>query len=121
MALTELACKNASCQADRPRLRLTDSAGLYLEVTPADGRYWRRRDCHACQREATGAGQFYPEVGRVSARCKRIMDFCLMAHHSVGGHTGRCFADLSYGNSTSAIGICSVSQNLSPGRLTAIG
>jgi hypothetical protein len=120
MALTELACKNAPSPADRPRLRLTDSAGLYLEVTPADGRYWRRRDCHACKEKRLALG-IYPEVGRVSARCKRIMDFCLMAHHSVGGHTGRCLADLSYGNSTSAIGICSVSQNLSPGRLTAIG
>ncbi len=39
MALTELACKNARCSADRPRRRLADSAGLYLEVTPAGGRY----------------------------------------------------------------------------------
>jgi len=60
MALTELACKNASCPADRPRLRLTDSAGLYLEVTPADGRYWRRRDCHACKEKRLALGSFTP-------------------------------------------------------------
>jgi hypothetical protein len=41
MALTALACKNARCPVDRPRLRLADSPSLSLEVTPACGRYWR--------------------------------------------------------------------------------
>lgn len=41
MALTDTACKNAKCPADKARLRLADSGGLYLEVLPTGGKHWR--------------------------------------------------------------------------------
>ena len=41
MALSEIACKKASCPPDRPHARLADEKGLYLEVTQAGGKYWR--------------------------------------------------------------------------------
>ena len=41
MALKEVACKNARCPDDKSRVRLADANGLYREVTPAAGRYWR--------------------------------------------------------------------------------
>ncbi len=69
MALTELACKNARCPAGRPRLRLADSAGLYLEVTPAGGRYWRWKYRHAGKEKRLALGT-YPEVGLAAARRK---------------------------------------------------
>ena len=69
MALTELTCKNARCPADRSRLRLADSAGLYLEVTPAGGRYWRWKYRHAGKEKRLALGT-YPEVGLAAARRK---------------------------------------------------
>jgi hypothetical protein len=40
MPLTDTACKKATCPPDKPRVRLTDERGLYLEVTPK-GKYFR--------------------------------------------------------------------------------
>lgn len=34
MPLTDTTCRNAKCPADRPRIRLADMGGLYLEVVP---------------------------------------------------------------------------------------
>ncbi|MFC5523938.1 Arm DNA-binding domain-containing protein [Polaromonas jejuensis] len=41
MPLTDTACKNAKCPADKARARLTDAGGLYLEVVPTGGKHWR--------------------------------------------------------------------------------
>jgi len=41
MPLTNLACQNAKCPQGKPRARLADAQGLYLEVLPNGGRYWR--------------------------------------------------------------------------------
>lgn len=41
MPLTDAAIRNAK-PAEKP-LKLTDGAGLYLEVTPAGGKHWRYR------------------------------------------------------------------------------
>jgi len=38
--LTDLHCKNAACPPGKKRARLTDSAGLYLEVSPAGSKRW---------------------------------------------------------------------------------
>lgn len=38
--LTDAQCKNAACPPDKKRARLTDSGGLYLEVSPAGSRRW---------------------------------------------------------------------------------
>ena len=40
MSLTDAACRNASCPVDKVRVRLTDSGGLYLEVTPNRSKRW---------------------------------------------------------------------------------
>lgn len=37
MALTDTACKNAKCPADKARV----PSGLYLEVMPTGGKHWR--------------------------------------------------------------------------------
>jgi len=41
MPLTDVACRNATCPAGRPRERYSDSLGMYLEVTPTGRKYWR--------------------------------------------------------------------------------
>ena len=38
--LTDADCRNATCPADLKRLRKSDSAGLYLEVSPAGAKRW---------------------------------------------------------------------------------
>jgi integrase len=38
--LTDTACKNAQCPEDKPRARLSDAGGLYLEVTPNGAKRW---------------------------------------------------------------------------------
>ena len=40
MSLTDTACRSASCPVDKARVRLTDSGGLYLEVTPNRSKRW---------------------------------------------------------------------------------
>jgi integrase len=40
MPLTDVVCRNAVCPAEQTRVRLADSAGLYLEVTPNGSRRW---------------------------------------------------------------------------------
>lgn len=37
---TDKQCKNASCDAVRPRVRMADSGGLYLEVSPSGSKRW---------------------------------------------------------------------------------
>ena len=41
MPLTDTACRNAKCPEGKPRLRLADGGGLYLEVLPSGGKYWK--------------------------------------------------------------------------------
>lgn len=38
--ITDPACKNAVCPPDKPRIRLSDAGGLYLEVTPNGSKRW---------------------------------------------------------------------------------
>ena len=38
--LTDAQCRNATCPPDKKRQRLTDAAGLYLEVSPAGSKRW---------------------------------------------------------------------------------
>lgn len=41
MPLTDLQCRHATCPAEKKRMRLSDGLGMYLEVLPAGGKYWR--------------------------------------------------------------------------------
>lgn len=38
--LTDLDCRNAKCHDGKPRERLADSGGLYLEVAPSGSKRW---------------------------------------------------------------------------------
>ena len=40
MLLTDAVCRNSTCPADKARVRLADSGGLYLEVSPNGSRRW---------------------------------------------------------------------------------
>lgn len=41
MALNDVTCRSARCPEGRTRLRLSDERGLYLELLPGGGKYWR--------------------------------------------------------------------------------
>ncbi|HEX6707354.1 MAG TPA: integrase arm-type DNA-binding domain-containing protein [Albitalea sp.] len=70
MPLTDAACRNAKCQADKPRARFTDSLGLYLEVLPAGGKYWRLKYRIDGKEKRLGLG-VYPAVSLGQARKER--------------------------------------------------
>lgn len=61
MPLTDPACRNASCPLDKARARFTDAQGLYLEVLPTGGKYWRLKYRYAGKEKRLGLG-VYPEV-----------------------------------------------------------
>jgi integrase len=69
MPLTDKACKNARGSAKI--YRLSDSKGLYLEVTPAGGRYWRWK-YRFLGKEKRMAFGVYPEVSLADARDKHF-------------------------------------------------
>ena len=70
MSLTDIECRHAKCPLDRPRARLTDGQGLYLEVLPAGGKYWRWKYRHAGKEKRLGLG-VYPSVKLAEARKAR--------------------------------------------------
>lgn len=68
--LTDPSCRNATCPPDKPRARLADAGGLYLEVTPAGSKRWfvKYRMGGKERRLALGS---YPEVSLKEARAGR--------------------------------------------------
>ena len=68
--LTDAQCKNAVCPPEKPRARLADSGGLYLEVSPAGSKrwFWKYRKEGKEGRLALGS---YPAVGLTAARRAR--------------------------------------------------
>ncbi|MBI5721069.1 MAG: integrase arm-type DNA-binding domain-containing protein [Burkholderiales bacterium] len=68
--LTDKHCKNASCDAAKPRVRLADSGGLYLEVAPSGSKrwFWKYRFDGKEKRLALGG---YPDLGLKEARGAR--------------------------------------------------
>ena len=70
MPLTEVACKNASCPEGKRRKRFPDALGLYLEVLPAGGKYWRLKYRFAGKEKRLALG-VYPTVSLAEARKKR--------------------------------------------------
>lgn len=65
--LTDSACKNAACPPDKKRIRLADSGGLYLEVSPNGSKrwFWKYRKAGKEGRLALG---IYPAVTLKVAR-----------------------------------------------------
>jgi integrase len=68
MPLTDLAVRNAK-PADKP-IRLHDAGGLYLEVSPAGGKWWRWKYRHGGKEKRLSVG-VYPTVGLREARERR--------------------------------------------------
>ncbi len=68
MKLNETLCKNAK-PAEKSR-KLADGHGLYLEVTPNGGKYWRMKYRHLGKERRLAFG-VYPEVSLKQAREKR--------------------------------------------------
>lgn len=68
--LTDAQCKNAVCSPGKPRARLADSGGLYLEVSPAGSKRWflKYRSAGKEYRLALGS---YPAVSLTAARRAR--------------------------------------------------
>jgi hypothetical protein len=68
MPLTDPAVRNAK-PADKP-VRLFDANGLYLEISPNGGKWWRLKYRYAGKEKRLSLGA-YPEVGLKEARSKR--------------------------------------------------
>ncbi len=68
--LTDVACKNAKCPADKPRAKFADSGGLYLEVTPAGAKH-RRWKYRFDGKEKRLAVSSYPAITLGEARAAR--------------------------------------------------
>lgn len=68
--LTDAQCRNASCPPDKKRVRLTDSSGLYLEVSPAGSKRWFQK-IYQDNKETRLALGSYPNVGLNAARRAR--------------------------------------------------
>ena len=70
MPLTAVKCKETPCPTDRSYIRLADEKGMYLEITAADGRYWRLKYRYAGKEKRLALGVF-PEVSLAQARVAR--------------------------------------------------
>jgi integrase len=68
--LTDVDCKNAACPPDLKRRRLTDSAGLYLEVSPAGSKRWFWKFYPGGKESRLALGS-YPGVSLKAARLAR--------------------------------------------------
>jgi len=65
--LTDNECKKTVCPADKKRARLTDSEGLYLEVSPGGSKRWFWK-LYIDGKEGRMALGSYPSVGLADAR-----------------------------------------------------
>jgi integrase len=62
MPLTDPACRNAACPDGKARVRLTDGAGLYLEVAPNGSKRWFWKYLFGGKEKRLALGH-YTEVG----------------------------------------------------------
>ncbi len=85
--LTEMAIKQAK-PAERPR-RLFDAQGLYLEVAPSGGKWWRLKYRHAGKERRLSFG-VYPAVSLKEARQRRDEARKLLAQGMTLAQIGSC-------------------------------
>jgi hypothetical protein len=69
MSLTDMAIRNAK-SSEKP-IRLFDGGGLYLEVSPAGGKWWRLKYRFRGKEKRLSLG-VYPQVGLKEARERQI-------------------------------------------------
>lgn len=77
MLLTHTAVKNAKPQAKTYRLK--DGSGLFLQIDPKGGKYWRLRYFHTGKEKMLALGT-YPEVSLLDARDKSLAARKLVLH-----------------------------------------
>lgn len=70
MKLTHPAVKNAKPRSDGKPKRLADGGGMYLEIAPAGGKWWRLKYRFGGEEKRMSLGTF-PEVSIIDARAKR--------------------------------------------------
>src|SRR5687768_16499039 len=68
--LTEIACKNASCPAEKSRARFADGGNLYLEVAPSGSKRWFWKYTFDAKEKRLAIGA-YPSVKLKDARGAR--------------------------------------------------
>jgi integrase len=68
--LTDAQCRNATCPPEKKRERLTDSGGLYLEVSPAGSKRWFQKIYRDGKETRLALGS-YPKVTLTVARRAR--------------------------------------------------
>jgi len=68
--LTDAQCRNATCPPEKKRHRLTDAAGLYLEISPGGSKRWFLKLYRGGKETRLALGS-YPEVGLPAARRAR--------------------------------------------------
>jgi hypothetical protein len=68
--LTDADCRNTLCPPDKKRARLTDTEGLYLEVSPAGSKRWFWKT-YADGKDGRLALGSYPAVALKAARAAR--------------------------------------------------
>lgn len=68
--LTDAHCRNANCPPEKKRVRLTDSGGLYLEISPNGRKRWFQK-LYIGGKETRLALGSYPAVGLTAARRAR--------------------------------------------------
>lgn len=67
MPLTDLQCRTFSCPLGKRFARVSDSEGMYLEVVPSGGRYWRLKYRIGKSEKRLSLG-IYPQVSLAEAR-----------------------------------------------------
>ncbi len=65
--LTDPTCRNATCPPDKPRKRLADAGGLYLEVSPNGSKRWFAKYRFEGKERRLALGS-YPDVSLKEAR-----------------------------------------------------
>jgi integrase len=70
MALTDIECKRAVCPLGKAQHRVADEKGMYLEVLPSGGKYWRLK-YRILGKEKRLALGVYPDVSLAQARKAR--------------------------------------------------
>jgi integrase len=70
MPLSDPACKTATCPAEKKRRRMTDSGGLYLEISPAGSKRWFWKYSFTSKEKRLALGS-YPDVSLKTARLER--------------------------------------------------
>src|SRR5690242_14198450 len=102
MPLTEIAVRNAKARA-KP-VRLFDGGGLYLEIAPSGGKWWRFKYRFTEKEKRLSLG-VYPEVSLKAARANGSRSFrrtgsIPIPPRSSGGSSAICSPGSAHGPST---------------------